>query len=330
MYLSVVIPCFNEQHALGPLHHALVAVLPRVAAEYEVILVDDGSTDRTLWEARTLAASNSRFQYVSLSRNFGKESAILAGLQYARGLRVAIMDADLQHPPALLERMLPLLETGYDQVVARRSRDGEWWPRALLSKLYYWGLNKLSDVRIRDGAGDFRVLSRRAVDALLSLPEYNRFSKGLFSWIGFETVSVSYRNVPRGVGRSKWTLGALVNHAIDGMISFNHKPLRLSIYLGSLATFFAFLYLGFVIVNTILDGVDVPGYATLMAGVVGLGGLHLLFLGVIGEYLGKIYFEAKRRPHFLVKDSSVSRSASAADKREVASGPTLRYVAADP
>jgi polyisoprenyl-phosphate glycosyltransferase len=287
------------------LYDALLAVLPDVATDYEVILVDDGSSDRTLREARRLAASDPGWRYVSLSRNFGKESAILAGLQCARGHRVAIMDADLQHPPWLLEQMLPLLESGYDQVVARRSRDGERLARSVLSKLYYWGINKLSDVRLQDGVGDFRLLSRRAVDALLSLREYNRFSKGLFAWIGFDTASVSYRNVVREVGDSKWTLGKLVNYGIDGLISFNNKPLRLSIYLGLLVTLLAFLYVAFVIVNTLVDGVHVPGYATLMVGIVGLGGLNMLFLGVIGEYLGKIYFESKRRPHFLVKEMSV-------------------------
>jgi polyisoprenyl-phosphate glycosyltransferase len=302
MDLSVVIPCWNEEGALPRLHDALVAILPAITATYEVILVDDGSTDRTLPEARMLAAANPRFRYVSLSRNFGKESAILAGLRHAHGRRVAIMDADLQHPPVLLKQMITLIDRGYDQVIACRSRDGEPWWRVLMAKLYYSAISRLSEVRVRDGVGDFRLLSRRAVEALLCLPERNRFSKGLFAWIGYETASISYRNVQRGVGRSKWTFGALLNYGLDGLISFNTKPLRLSLYLGVVGTILAFGYVATVVVGIVAHGVAVPGYATLLAGVVGLGGLNLFFLGVIGEYLGRIYAESKQRPHFLVKE----------------------------
>ena len=311
MYLSVVIPCFNEEHTLPRLYGALIAVLPRLAVDYEVILVDDGSTDATLRQAAKIAAWNARFQYVSLSRNFGKEAAMLAGLRYARGRRVALLDADLQHPPELLPKMLGLLESGgYDQVVAQRTRDGENRVRSGLSRLYYWVLNRLSDVRFTDGAGDFRLLSRRAVDAVLSLGECNRFSKGLFSWIGFEAATVSYRNVVREAGSSKWSFHRLVNYGMDGLLSFSNKPLRASVYLGSVVTILALFYAFFVVVTTIAGGVDVPGYATLMAGVAGLGGLHMLFLGVLGEYLGRIYSESKRRPHFLVKETTMGAGLS--------------------
>lgn len=308
MDLSIVVPCWNEERALSRLHDALVAVLPGVAVNYEVILVDDGSTDRTLPAARMLAASNPRFRYVSLSRNFGKEAAMLAGLRHARGHRIAIMDADLQHPPALLAQMLALMDRGYDQVIACRSREGEPWWRALPSKTYYWAISKLSDIRLQDGVGDFRLLSRRAVDGLLSLSERNRFSKGLFAWIGFETASISYRNVPRDVGRSKWTLRALTNYGMDGLISFNTKPLRPALYLGLLATVLSLGYLSSLIVGTLVHGIRVPGYATLWAGVAGLSGLNMLFLGVMGEYLGRIYQESKQRPHFLVKERGAGSS----------------------
>lgn len=302
MDLSIVIPCWNEERVLPRLYDALVAVLPGVAANHEVILVDDGSTDRTLPMVRVLAASNPRFRYVSLSRNFGKEAAMLAGLKHARGKRVAIMDADLQHPPALLTRMLALMDRGYDQVVACRNREGEPWWRVLLSKTYYRAISTLSDIHLRDGVGDFRVLSRRAVDALLSLSERNRFSKGLFAWIGFETVSISYRNVRRDVGRSKWTCRALTKYGMDGFISFNTSPLRLSLYLGLLAILLSVGYLSSVIAGTLVHGVRVPGHGMLLASVAGLSGLNLLFLGVMGEYLGRIHQESKQRPHFLVKE----------------------------
>ena len=303
MFLSIVIPCFNEERGLPRLRAALGSVLPGIAPDCEVILVDDGSADRTLEEIRRWSAVDSRVRYFSLSRNFGKESAVLAGLRHARGDRIAIMDADLQHPPELLTRMLPLLESGYDQVVARRDRRGEPVLRSALSRLYYRILNRLAEVNVQDGAGDFRVLSRRAVDAVLSLRECNRFSKGLFSWIGFDTAAVTFRNVARQTGNSKWSLGKLVNYGIDGLLSFNNKPLRWSIYLGLLVAMLSCAYVVYVVVATLSSGVRVPGYATLVAGVVGLGGLQLLFLGVLGEYLGRIYLEVKQRPHFFVKET---------------------------
>jgi polyisoprenyl-phosphate glycosyltransferase len=304
MRLSVVIPCFNEERGLAELHEVLCRVLPEVAEDFEVILVDDGSKDGTLGELRLLSDRDPRFRYLALSRNFGKEAAMLAGLSQANGELVAIMDADLQHPPELLGRMVELLAGGYDQVVARRSRTGEKPTRKMLSQLYYRLINKVVDVELEDGVGDFRVLTRRSVQALLSLGEYNRFSKGLFAWIGFDTAVVDYENVQRHAGSSTWTLRKLLNYGIDGVVSFNNRPLRLAIYLGGLVTALAFCYSVFIVVHAVRDGIFVPGYVTIMCGVLGLGGLQLLFLGVIGEYLGRIYYETKRRPHFLVKESS--------------------------
>ncbi|SHE68871.1 glycosyltransferase family 2 protein [Streptoalloteichus hindustanus] len=304
MRLSVVIPCFNEEHGIDRLHVVLAEVLPGVSEDFEVLLVDDGSQDGTLSAMRRLAAADPRFRYLALSRNFGKEAAMLAGLSQATGDVVAIMDADLQHPPQLLAGMVALLGQGHDQVVARRTRSGEPTVRRLLSRLYYRMINKVVDVELEDGVGDFRVLSRRAVRALLSLGEYNRFSKGLFAWIGFDTAVVDYDNVQRAAGSSKFTFRKLLNYGIDGVVSFNNKPLRAAIYLGGLVTVLSFTYAAFVLVDSLTRGVDVPGYATLMVGVAGLGGLQLLFLGVLGEYLGRIYYETKRRPHFLVKEAS--------------------------
>lgn len=304
MRLTVVVPCFNEERGIGQLYDALVAALPEVTNEFEVLLVDDGSMDASVREMRRLAALDRRVQYVALSRNFGKEAAMLAGLHRASGDAVAIMDADLQHPPEMLIEMVSLLEAGYDQVVARRTRSGDARMRSAASRLYYWMMNRLSEVRLTDGAGDFRVLSRRAVDALLSLGEYNRFSKGLFAWIGFDTATVDYQNVCRSEGASRWSFGKLLNYGIDGVISFNNRPLRAAIYLGTVVTVLAFGYALFIVAQAVLGGVNVPGYATLMVGIAGMGGLQLLFLGVLGEYLGRIYYETKRRPHFVVKDSS--------------------------
>ncbi len=304
MRLSVVVPCFNEELTLEALSESLTDVLARITPDFEVLLVDDGSSDCSLPVMRRIASADPRFRFVALSRNFGKESAMLAGLSKATGDVVAIVDADLQHPPELLERMVRLLSAGYDQVVARRTRTGDSPFRTVVARLYYRAMNKLVDVKLTNGVGDFRVLSRKAVDALLTLGEYNRFSKGLFSWIGFDTAVVDYDNVRRQHGRSKWTLRGLVNYGIDGIVSFNHKPLRLAIYIGLVVSMLAFCYAGYVIIDAVRSGVDAPGYVTLICGVIGLGGLQLVFLGVIGEYLGRIYYETKRRPHFLVKETS--------------------------
>ncbi|MCE7002386.1 glycosyltransferase family 2 protein [Kibdelosporangium philippinense] len=304
MRLSVVVPCFNEENGLAGLHARLNDVLPMVTHDFEIVMVDDGSSDQTLARMRELASEDPHVRYVALSRNFGKESAMLAGLSHADGDVVAIMDADLQHPPELLGQMIELLGKGYDQVVARRNRKGEKRLRALSSKAYYKMMNRLVDVRLRDGEGDYRVMTRRAVNALLSLGEYNRFSKGLFAWIGFDTAVIDYQNVQRCTGQTKWTFRKLLNYGIDGVVSFNNRPLRLAVYLGLIVTLLAFFYAGYVVVDVLASGVDAPGYATLMVGVSVLGGLQLLFLGIIGEYVGRIYYESKRRPHFLVKETS--------------------------
>ncbi|KAA2257082.1 glycosyltransferase family 2 protein [Solihabitans fulvus] len=304
MRLSVVVPCFNEELGLDYLHEALVAALSRITGDFEVLLVDDGSTDATLAVMRRLHEADPRMRFLALSRNFGKEAAMLAGLSQATGDAVAIMDADLQHPPELLAQMIDVLGTGYDQVVARRSRTGEPLLRRMVSRLYYRMMNQAVEIELQDGVGDFRVLSQRAVQALLSLGEYNRFSKGLFSWIGFDTATVDYQNVARHSGSSKWTFRKLVNYGIDGVVSFNNRPLRLAVYLGMLVTMIAFCYAIWVVWHAVKDGVDSPGYVTIICGVLGLGGLQLMFLGILGEYLGRIYYETKRRPHFLVKEAS--------------------------
>ncbi|MBY6367655.1 glycosyltransferase family 2 protein [Rhodococcoides corynebacterioides] len=311
MLLSVVVPCHNEESVLDALVDAVLAVeadLPETvdgdSPRLEVVLVDDGSRDATKSIMRARHERDERVRYVSFSRNFGKESAMLAGLSYARGDAVVIMDADLQHPPHLIADMVRLHREGYDQVVARRTRDGDSRGRTAMSRMYYRLVNRVVDVSIEDGAGDFRLLSRRAVDALLQMGEYNRFSKGLFSWIGFPAVTVDYRNEPRqGGGESKWTLRRLLNYGLDGVMSFNNAPLRLAIYLGAAAMVVGFAYVVFLICAAVVAGVTVPGYVTLVAAIIGFGGLQLLFLGVIGEYVGRIYYEVKQRPHYLVAET---------------------------
>ena len=309
MQLGLVIPCYNEEQNLWRLYERLTQVLPGIVENFEVLLVDDGSKDRTLPVLREIAAADPRFRYLALSRNFGKESAMLAGLSQVNGDAVAILDADLQHPPELLAEMVGLLDQGYQQVVARRTRDGDPRMRTFGTRLFYRLINRLIEVEVPDGFGDFRLLGRDAVDSLLRLGEYNRFSKGLFAWIGFDTAVVDYQNVQRAGGASSWTFRKLLDYGIDGVVSFNNKPLRLAIYVGALCALLAFTYVGYVLVAELVHGNPVPGYVTIISGIVGFGGLQLLVLGVIGEYLGRIYFETKNRPHFLIKEAGGARTA---------------------
>lgn len=302
--LSVVVPCFNEEASVERLHETVsmaLAELPDV--DVEVVYVDDGSEDGTLAALRRLAAADPAVCYTSLSRNFGKEAAMLAGLQRATGDAVVIMDADLQHPPRLLPEMVALYRQGFDQVIARRDRRGDRFVRMVASRSFYRVINWWIDVRLLDGAGDFRLLSRLAVDAILAMPEYNRFSKGLFSWIGFRTVVVAHHNETRQSGQSRWSFSKLFNYAFDGLLSFNNRPLRLAIYGGLFLTLIALAYMTWVVADAVEKGIDVPGYTTIIVSVIGLGGIQMTILGVIGEYIGRIYYETKRRPHYLVQET---------------------------
>lgn len=301
--LSLVVPCLNEELSLEHIYEAVTECASQIPAEIEFIFVDDGSTDGTLDALRKLSARDSAVRYVSLSRNFGKEAAMLAGLEHATGDAMVIMDADLQHPPHLLARMYELHLQGYDQVVARRDRHGDTFLRTVLSRTFYRFVNKWVDVQLTDGVGDFRLLSRRAAGALISMPEANRFSKGMYSWIGFNTVMFTYQNRARRDGHSKWSFGRLLNYAIDGLISFNNKPLRLAIYSGLLLTLGAISYMAYIVIDASVRGIDVPGYVTIIVAVIGLGGIEVTLLGVIGEYIGRIYYETKRRPLYLTKET---------------------------
>jgi glycosyltransferase involved in cell wall biosynthesis len=303
--LSVVVPCFNEEDVVPLLYDEVVRETDRVVEDWELVLVDDGSRDETLAQCRKLAASDPRVVYVSLTRNFGKESALLAGLAASTGDAVIIMDADLQHPPQLIPELVAMYKAGHDQVVTRRSRAGDPPLKKVVSRGYYGVVKRLMDVRIEDGTGDFRLLSRRAVTALLSMPETNRFSKGLFSWIGYEGPTVHYVDAARTAGESKWSMKQLLNYGVDGVIAFNVKPLRMLVWTGLIVLALSMTYIGIVIVGVIVRGIDAPGYVTLITAVLGLGGLQLVGLGVLGEYVGRIYLEVKRRPHYLVRDTNL-------------------------
>jgi len=306
LQLSVVVPCFNEAEVLDTFHTALLTVLESTGTPFEICYVDDGSGDATRRLLAALALRDERVHYTAFSRNFGKEAAMLAGLRMSRGAAVVIMDADLQHPPELIPRMLELHRHGYDQVIPRRDRAGEGMVRSTLSHTYYALVRRCMDVELIDGSGDFRLLSRRAVESVLSLPESNRFSKGIFSWIGFDTVSFRYRNSERAAGRSKWGSRRLLNYGIDGLLSFNNRPLRLAIYTGFWVFVSALAYALWTVITVVLHGADTPGYATLLTAVIALGGIQLVTLGVIGEYVGRIYHETKHRPPYVVRETDAT------------------------
>jgi len=306
MKLSLVVPCFNEEKVIENFHEKVRDILLKHEIDYELLFIDDGSKDKTLMKIKTLSQIDKNIKYISFSRNFGKESAMLAGLTYSSGDAVVIIDVDLQHPPELIPKMVEIYQNGFDQVIAKRNRIGEKRFRSLISILYYKIINRLIDVELANGIGDFRLLSRKAVNSILTLREYNRFSKGLFSWIGFKEFILEYDNVTRKKGESKWTFRSLLNYGIDGVISFNNKPLRISIYLGIIITIINIIYILYMFIKTIVYGIDVPGYFTIISAILFFGGIQLLFLGVIGEYIGRIYYETKRRPHFIVSENNIS------------------------
>lgn len=310
MLISLVVPCFDEAGIVDRFHDRVTGELAllegELGHEFELVYVDDGSRDGTLERLERIAAADPRTRYVSFSRNFGKESAMLAGLQYAKGAAVVIMDADLQHPPELVRRMLELHERGYEQVIARRTRTGDRVTRTLAARAYYRLINRLIDVELVDGVGDFRLLSRRAVDAVLALAEYNRFSKGIFAWVGFRSTTFEYENAAREQGRSKWSF-ELLNYGLDGLLSFNDKPLRAALHLGLLLLSLASLYAAWIVGVALVNGVDTPGYVTLLVAVTALSGVQMVMVGVVGEYVGRIYYEVKRRPHYLVAATDADR-----------------------
>lgn len=307
MTISILIPSFNESKNIPLIYTELSREFANSKYSYEVIFVDDGSTDDTLEQIKTLASTHSEVQYLSFSRNFGKESALYAGLEHVKGEAVIIMDADLQHPTSLVHQLIRGYEEGFDQVIAQRNRMGDSFLRSKLSQLYYSIMKQLVDVDLKDGQGDFRLLSRRAVDTVLNLGERNRFSKGIFSWIGYKQKIITYDNTTRAIGESKWSYRKLIDYGIEGLVSFNHKPLRLCLYTGFIILFLVVIYILLMIIEIMFNGIKVPGYFTTISSVLLLGGVQLVSLGIIGEYIGRIYFETKRRPIYLIQDTNIRK-----------------------
>ncbi len=303
--LSVVVPCYNEEAVLPVFYQEITKIAEEMVREvdFEFVFVDDGSSDGTLVEIEKLAASDKRVRFVSFSRNFGKEAGLLAGLEYAQGDFVATMDADLQDPPSLLPKMYQYVRDGeYDCVGTRRvNRAGEPPIRSFFARIFYNLINKMSKIEMVDGARDFRLMSRQMVNAIISMPEYNRYSKGLFSFVGFKTKWLEYENVQRAAGETHWSFWKLFVYAIDGICAFSTMPLVIAAVLGLIFCLVAFVMVVIIVVKTLLYGDPVGGWPSMICVVLMMGGLQLLALGVIGEYLAKMYLETKRRPVYIVR-----------------------------
>ena len=307
MKLSLIIPCYNEEESLPYIYEELVKVSEELSSyEIEYLFINDGSKDRTLSVLKSLSQKDKRVKYYSFSRNFGKESAMYAGFVNAHGDYIAVMDADLQDPPSLLPQMISILESGeYDSVATRRvSRQGEPPIRSFFAHQFYKLINKISDADIVDGARDFRLMKREMVDAILRMSEYNRFSKGIFGWIGFRTYWLPYENVERIAGETKWNFWGLVKYAIDGIINFSQVPLSLASYGGVFMTFISFIAVIFVIIRRLIFGDPVSGWASLVCIITFIGGVQLFCMGIIGQYLSKTYLESKHRPHYIISESN--------------------------
>lgn len=308
--ISILIPAYNEEAVLEPLYHRLGKLAnDNKSYDFEFLFVNDGSRDKTLELIKDFAKTDHRIAYVNLSRNFGKEIAMIAGLDHVTGDATVIIDADLQDPPELIPDMIENWEKGFDDVYARRvSREGETWFKKVSSELFYRILQKSTNIPIQIDTGDFRLLDKRCVEALRQFRESQRYTKGMFSWIGYKKKEITYKRDPRAAGETKWNYVKLINLAIDGITSFTTAPLRISSFVGAIISLVAFVYILFIIIKTTLFGDPVAGYPSLMAVILFLGGIQLLSLGIIGEYIGRIFIETKNRPLYFVEEYHYNKS----------------------
>ena len=304
--IDLVVPCFNEEEGLENFvleTNKVIDTLPDYSFRY--ILVNDGSRDKTYLVMKQLAARFSNIKYISFSRNFGKEAAMYAGLQHTTADYVVVMDADLQHPPAVFPRMLEAMKEGYDCCATKRGeREGESFFRGAFSKLFFKLSNKLTDVKNPYGAMDYRMMTRQMVDSILELSEVQRFSKGIFSWVGFDTKWISFKTVDRQLGKTSWKFSSLFKYAVDGITCFSVAPLRFTAVMGAVIFFISLIYIIITLIQTLFFGITTPGYVTTLCAVLFLGGITEMSIGVLGEYIGKIYMEAKDRPIYITKFSN--------------------------
>ncbi len=300
--VTILVPTYNEKDVLNMLYERLLNTINSNSKyNFEILFINDGSKDNTLDIIRNLREKDKRVCYVNLSRNYGKETAMMAGFDYCKGDCVIILDADLQDPPELIPEMLKYWEEGYDDVYAkRRSRKGESFLKKFTSKIYYKTLQSVTNIEIQKDTGDFRLLDRRCIEALKQLRESQRYTKGLFSWIGYKKKEILFDRDPRAAGKTKWNFRKLVGLSIDGLTSFTTAPLRMSAILGIIISLVGFLYMMVIIIKTLIYGIDVPGYSSTMVVILFLGGIQLIFLGIIGEYLGRAFYETKDRPLYFI------------------------------
>lgn len=307
MTISVVVPCFNEEESIPLFYAEMERVRKVMGTEFEYIFINDGSSDNTLSVLRDLNLVNPKANYISFSRNFGKEAALYAGLQHAQGKYVTVMDVDLQDPPELLIEMKKRLDevVELDCVGTRRvTREGEPPIRSFFARMFYKLINHISQVEMVDGARDFRLMRRPMVDAILELSEYNRFSKGIFAWVGFETQYLEYKNVERVAGKTSWNFWSLFKYSIEGIVNFSDAPLNIAFVGGLLSWFLAFIMVVFIVVRTLVFGDPTSGWPSLMTVILFLGGFQLLTIGILGKYIGKIFMETKKRPVYVIKEKS--------------------------
>ncbi len=305
--ITLIIPCYNEQEVLGILYEELKKVTSQMNQHsFELLFVDDGSKDDTLKILKEMAEQDERVVYYSFSRNFGKEAAMYAGFYHASGDYVAVMDADMQDPPSLLPEMMSYLESGeYDSVATRRvSRQGEPKIRSFFARRFYKLINKISDADIVDGARDFRLMKREMVDAIVEIGEQNRFSKGIFGWIGFKTKWLPFENVERAAGETKWNFWKLFKYSLDGIFNFSQAPLQIASLIGLFFTFISFIAIIFIMVRKFIWGDPVEGWPSLACIITFIGGVQLFCMGIIGQYLAKTYVEVKKRPHYIVAETN--------------------------
>lgn len=301
--ISIICPCYNEESVISLFLEHLEPILLSLDRPYEIIFINDGSTDDTL---KILLQSKNKYSHLrilNLSRNFGKEAALTAGIEHAKGDAVIPIDVDMQHPPAVIIDFVKKWEEGYDVVVGKRlNRVGEHPLKKLLTQYFYAMHNKISDIHIPRDVGDFRLMSRKVVDSLKALPENQRFMKGIFAWVGYKTDIVEYYQEERAAGKSSFSGWKLWNFALDGITSFSTAPLRIWLYVGFVIAFIAFLFAISVIIKVLFLGIDLPGYASTMIMILFLGGIQLMGIGILGEYIGRIYKESKRRPIYIIED----------------------------
>ncbi|AND79155.1 glycosyltransferase family 2 protein [Streptococcus pantholopis] len=303
--LSVVVPCYNEEEAIRPFLKEMQSIESRMKDKvaFDYLFINDGSADGTLSVLRDMAKTYSNVHYISFSRNFGKEAGLLAGLEEAKGDLITVMDADLQDPPDLLPEMYDKIQEGYDVVGTRRAnRKGEPPIRSLFSKLFYWFANKITDTEMVDGARDFRLMTRQVVDSILTLGEVNRFSKGIFSWVGFKTTYISFENRERIAGKTSWNFFDLLKYSIDGFVNFSEVPLNIATWTGTVSFVFSLFAIIFIVIRKLIWDDPVSGWASTVSIILFMGGIQLFCIGILGKYIAKIFLETKKRPVYIIKE----------------------------